>query len=550
MNADHRNYRLVLLFIPVLLVVFAGIAPASEEAQEGLAPGRSMAHQATMTYQVWNTVDHSQHEALQQTFENGGQISEACISCHNDAAEQFKKTIHWTWKFGEDKGKAGYSLNNFCISTNNQADKGCFSCHPGWGKKTEAINCLSCHGQADFNFEEAFEDYQVFAAEIDDEESVELAQMIQSDIASAAQKVGLPGRKNCGSCHFYGGGGDGVKHGDLDSSMAKPSKALDVHMGTDGQDFTCTRCHTTVKHNVAGRMYTAPAYTERKSLIDDDLTAKITCESCHSSTPHSEETSVGKKANDHTDKVACQSCHIPTFARINPTKMSWDWSTAGKLKDGKPYTTEDEFGKHDYMSIKGSMTWAKDVKPDYFWFNGSIDSVTVKDVVDPSGTVAVSHPVGSPDDPQSRIFPFKVHLGNQPYDKVNKTLLAPLLSTAKGYWTTFDMHDAITRGQTALEIPYSGQFDYVETTYVFPTTHMVAPKENVVACTECHVRSDSRIANLGGFYMPGRDHNPWLNTLGWVLVLGSLMGVTLHGLGRIFSRRNGNGRKGSEHERE
>jgi octaheme c-type cytochrome (tetrathionate reductase family) len=550
MNVEHRNLLRVLLLAAALLLALGSPSTASNETDEDMAPGRSMAHQTTIKYQLWNTVDHSKHEALQQPFENGAQITEACISCHNDAAEQFKDTIHWSWKFGEEKGKAGYSINNFCISTNNGADKGCFKCHPGWGKKTEAINCLACHGRSDFNFEEAFADYKAFSGETEDPESLELAEMIQADIAAASQKVGLPERKNCGSCHFYGGGGDGVKHGDLDSSIAKPNKALDVHMGTDGQDFTCTRCHTTVKHNVAGRMYTAPAYTERKSLIEDDLTAKITCESCHGDRPHSESSSVGEKANDHTDKVACQSCHIPTFARVNPTKMSWDWSTAGKLKDGKPYNTEDQFGQHDYMSIKGSMVWDKNVQPEYQWFNGSIESVTVKDTVDPSGVVAVSHPVGSADDPNSRIFPFKVHHGNQPYDKVNKTLLGPLLSGPKGYWTTFDMQDALTRGQQALGVPYSGQYDFVKTTYVFPTTHMVAPKENVVACTECHDRTESRVANLAGFYMPGRDHNSWINTIGWILVLGSLLGVSLHGLGRIFSSSaNGKGGKENGHDR-
>ena len=460
MKANPRNYAFYLVLVPVLLLALGGTSPASDHpSEEAVAPGRSMAHQATMSSKAWTTVDHSRHEALKRSFENGAQITEACLSCHNDAAEQFEKTIHWSWKFGDDKGKAGYSLNNFCISTNAGTDKSCNSCHPSWGKETEAINCLACHGRSDFNFEEAFEDYQVFAAETEDAESLELARMIQGDIADAAQKVGLPERRNCGTCHFYGGGGDGVKHGDLDSSLAKPNKALDVHMGTDGQDFTCTRCHTTVSHNVAGRMYTAPAYTERKSLIDDDLTAKITCESCHGSTPHNAADSVGKKANDHTDKVACQTCHIPTFARVNPTKMLWDWSTAGQLKDGQPYSTEDRFGQHDYMSTKGTMVWDKNVKPDYYWFNGSIDSVTVKDAVDPSGTVALSHPVGSPGDPQSRIFPFKVHRGKQPYDKVNKTLLAPLLSTPKGFWSTFDMHGAIAHGQDALGVPYSGQFD-------------------------------------------------------------------------------------------
>ena len=52
-----------------------------------------------------------------------------------------------------------------------------------------------------------------------------------------------------------------------------------------------------------------------------------------------------------------------------------------------------------------------------------------------------------------------------------------------------------------------GEFDFVETTYVFPITHMVAPKEKSLSCTECHSKTDSRLANLKGFYMPGRDGN-------------------------------------------
>ena len=54
------------------------------------------------------------------------------------------------------------------------------------------------------------------------------------DLSQVAQKVGKTSRKTCGACHFYGGGGDGIKHGDLDSSMTNPDKFLDVHMGTDG----------------------------------------------------------------------------------------------------------------------------------------------------------------------------------------------------------------------------------------------------------------------------------------------------------------------------
>ena len=51
--------------------------------------------------------------------------------------------------------------------------------------------------------------------------------------------------------------------------------------------------------------------------------------------------------------------------------------------------------------------------------------------------------------------------------------------------------DALSKGQEALDMPYSGEFGFVDTTYVFPITHMVAPKENVVACTECHLQAAS-----------------------------------------------------------
>ena len=359
---------------------------------------------------------------------------------------------------------------------------------------------------------------------------------------ASAQAIGRPKRENCGACHFKGGGGDGVKHGDLDTSLTNPHKTLDVHMGAEGQDFDCVRCHTTSLHNIAGRIYTAPAYTDRKSLIEDDLIAKITCESCHSATPHK----ANSKANDHTDKVACQSCHIPEFARVNPTKMRWDWSKAGKMKDGKKIKHKGLFGKEDYLTIKGEMHWEKNVRPEYFWFNGAIKSTTAVDIIDPGDVVKVASPVGSRADANSRIFPFKVHRGRQPYDKVNNTLLAPILSGPKGYWETLDWNEALTLGQKALGLPFSGQFDFVDTTYVFPTTHMVAPKESVVACSECHARSDSRLANLAGFYMPGRDKLNVLDALGWISVLGALLGVALHGLGRVFANTANGSHKGEK----
>ncbi len=357
------------------------------------------------------------------------------------------------------------------------------------------------------------------------------------DWNKVAQSVGLPGRKNCGACHFYGGGGDGVKHGDLDSSLIKPDKHLDVHMGIDGQNFNCTRCHSTSEHHIAGRIYTQPAAENKKSLIEDDLTSKITCVSCHGREPHQH----NAKANDHTDRVACQSCHIPEYARINPTKMYWDWSAAGKKKDGKPYTVKGEFGKPAYMTKKGEFRWGKNMVPEYFWYNGSIDHLTLKDTIDPSGEVFISNPSGDMTDENSRIFPFKVHRGKVPYDKIHKKLVAPHLfpkdkTDKAAYWKEFNWDAAIAYGQKYLNLPYSGEYDFVDTAYVFPITHMVAPRGNVLSCTQCHVKDTGRLANLIGFYMPGRDNLAMMDWAGWILVLGSCIGVTLHGLGRFFTR--------------
>jgi hypothetical protein len=78
-------------------------------------------------------------------------------------------------------------------------------------------------------------------------------------------------------------------------------------------------------------------------------------------------------------------------------------------------------------------------------------------------------------------------------------------------------------------------FDFVETSYIFPITHMVAPKDKSLSCTQCHSKTDSRLANLQGFYMPGRDASNILNYAGWGVVFASLVGVLIHALGRIFS---------------
>jgi len=64
---------------------------------------------------------------------------------------------------------------------------------------------------------------------------------------------------------------------------------------------------------------------------------------------------------------------------------------------------------------------------------------------------------------------------------------------------------------------------------------MVAPKDQTVGCAECHTRSkDGRLRSLAGFYLPGRDRNNTLDTIGAILFFGALAAVALHAAIRVL----------------
>ena len=119
MMKQKPSFLISLLFM--LCILLSGALPcaaATGGSQEDLAPGRVLAKQAVKEKKRWITADHSKFEVLQQTFTSGPEVTAACLSCHNEAALQFHKTIHWTWIApGKDSasplGKGGLSVNNF-----------------------------------------------------------------------------------------------------------------------------------------------------------------------------------------------------------------------------------------------------------------------------------------------------------------------------------------------------------------------------------------------------------------------------------------------------
>jgi hypothetical protein len=270
---------------------------------------------------------HTSHaDIVQGPFTTPQEVTRNCLTCHQDAATQVMATTHWTWQSKPFKfagrtepatiGKIN-QLNNFCISAQGN-QKQCMSCHIGYdwqeGVKydfsiAENVDCLVCHADTTLYGKG---NYGNPADGV--------------DLLSAAQSVRAPTRENCGSCHFNGGGGDNVKHGDLDQGLYFPPTSLDVHMGAN--NFLCTDCHITVEHAVKGRV-----------VVDNyqvTPSEQVACTDCHSSSPHPDQ-----RLNDHTQAVACQTCHIPYIAIDEPTKLSWDNCRSG-FAGGSLHLSKDQ----------------------------------------------------------------------------------------------------------------------------------------------------------------------------------------------------------------
>ncbi len=406
-------------------------------------------------------VDHSQ--LITGTFEDGPSVTRACLKCHPKAARDVMATSHWTWagqkvrlpESGEviRVGKVNL-INNYCIHAGPNIEK-CSSCHAGYGwhdntfdftseKSQQNVDCLVCHEQTGT---------YVKGNAGNPEKGV--------DLAAVAKSVARPTRKNCGDCHFKGGGGDAVKHGDLDGSMYFPSQRIDVHMGKAG--LQCVDCHRARDHRIPGCGMAASA----------DQPLRVRCTDCHNEKPHHD-----AQLDAHTRAVACQTCHIPRMAIDAPTKTYWDWSEAGQ--DGRK---EDP---HAYLKIKGSFQYARNIRPEYHWYNGQGYRYLTGDKIDPASVVLINMPLGGPRDPEAKIWPFKVHRGRQIYDTVYKYLLTPQTAGPGGYWSEFDWDKACRLGVRTTGLKYSGHYGWAETAMYWPLSHMVQPKQQALQCTDCH----------------------------------------------------------------
>jgi octaheme c-type cytochrome (tetrathionate reductase family) len=475
-----------------------------------------------------STADHSLFKTLDQAFQSGPQVTKACLECHTEAAKQIHKTTHWTWEYenpdtGQLLGKKNV-VNNFCISTSSNV-AACSTCHIGYGWKDDSfdftsqenVDCLVCHDTTGTYTKDP--------------------KKKAPNLKKVALNVGATSRATCGECHFKGGGGEAVKHGDLDPSLVKPDIFVDVHMDADGLNFTCSTCHSTDQHAVSGSRYTPNASdTDGIDIPGKSVGGRATCQSCHGDVPHEEDA----KLNDHTDKLACQTCHIPQYSRGEyASKEWWDWSAAGQLKaDNTPLSKVDARDHEIYNSKKGDFRWEDNVTPEYVWFNGTVNYTLLGDKIDPANIVPINRFDGSADDPNARIWPVKVMRGKQPYDMDNLTLAVPHTVGKDGFWKTFEWGPALAQGMAASDVPFSGKFGFVETRMTWPITHMVAPKEQALDCISCHAKG-GRLEGVPGLYIPGRDSLPLLDIAGYALLALTFAGTLLHGVMRFIFRHKG-----------
>lgn len=406
-------------------------------------------------------------------LKSGPDATKQCLECHDKQATDFMKTSHWNWSLEQTVhgkqvklGKAN-AINNYCVAVAGN-EIFCSTCHAGYGMESiktfdfndkTKVDCLVCHDTTG-TYTKAPGTGGLPAPTI--------------DLLKVAQHVGKPGRDNCGVCHFYGGGGDAVKHGDLDSSMAYPERKTDVHMASDGNNFQCQNCHETSNHKIPGNALG----------VSPSGKSHFGCEKCHDAKPHKE-----SRLNQHAAVVACQTCHIPFYAREIPTKLSWDWSTAGKdLPE-----TADANGKPNYMKKKGSFVWGKMVQPEYAWYkDGAFDAYLVGEKIDPTKVTKLTHPTATIKDKDAKLYPFKVHRGKQIYDSKQNIFITPKTYGAGGYWKEFDWDKAARLGMEANPvmqekgIKYSGSYGFAPTEMWWKINHMVSPKGDALKCLDCH----------------------------------------------------------------
>jgi octaheme c-type cytochrome (tetrathionate reductase family) len=435
--------------------------------------------------------------------------TESCMMCHEQVAEEYLHTGHFKWQgkseniVGFENGTYGKNqlLNNFCIAVPSNEGR-CTQCHTGYGYADKnfdfndptKVDCLVCHDQSG-TYKKNLTTAGLPMPGID-----------LNVVAQSISKGAEPTRLACIGCHASAGGGDNVKHGDLSTDLVSTTREYDVHMGVDGADMSCVDCHGVNHDPKDGAVNHGTAGMALHSIHEGEMKQ---CTDCHGSAVknlHAGTSAEDLLAAGWHDRLACQVCHIPAIARKISTKVEWYWSEAGQ--DITP-PIDPETGRPTYDKKKGSFVWKNDVRPVLAWYNGkwARKLIGVNDTYD-AEPIELAVPQGSYDDPDAMIYPFKLMVGNQPVDPVNKVISVPHLFGGKGgpnpYWAKYDWNLALQDGAAYTGQPYSGTYAFANTEMLLTVNHEVAPAEQALgaggrpeSCLDCHTGGQYQWGRLG-----------------------------------------------------
>jgi len=379
--------------------------------------------------------------------------SKTCNECHLDKAKEVYASEHYQWK-----GKLG-AINDFCtypdsnwlfnFPLGSQSAAGCASCHVSFGdtkppfpatatqEALDQIDCLMCHSDT----------YKHAGQMVNGQPVITPDAASATDMPNILANIGKPSKAACLKCHANAGGGNGIKQGDLDLSMADPDFSVDVHMSSAGANLTCVSCHKTRAHRIAGK---------GSDLRVADSTTKVSCTNCHGALPHAR---INEDLDKHREKVDCTVCHIPNYAKGMVTETRRDNSVPELLA-----------GKYEGKRILGANLVPQILKYDgrsfFYKYN---TKMTVKA---PDGQFLMAGPYAAV--PRAKLknpkyYPFKVHTARMAVDSQNRVI--PL--NAQKFWSTGDIEGQISK--------------FVNVTRYLGLYHQVAPKAQAHnACVQCH----------------------------------------------------------------
>jgi mono/diheme cytochrome c family protein len=442
----------------------------------------------TATYTI-SVVSGKTHPTLTYTG------STMCLSCHAQQATDMAGAVHYKWEgaysqisnkaAGTVGGKLKSAVNAYCINTLGNWN-GCGTCHVGAGAQpgtvadaTRNIDCLICHQSG----------YKRVRNATTGLFEPDLTKMTIT-MDQAVQTVAKPVKSNCLQCHAKGGGGDGLKRGDLALiNGTTTDRNYDVHMATTGANLVCQNCHTYTNHKVAGR---------GSDLRPKDATTAV---NCSTSTCHSTKTSLTTShttydTSHHVGRVACQTCHIPTYG-----KKAADAVVDATTGFGDQATETDRTWVTPEWSVlnnryEPTVVKKNNLKPVYAFFDGTS---WVYDLNDPSvldsatGAYKISRPNGGINTANTKIYPFKYKTSTQPRHTASGKLIA--LNTSV-YFKTADVAGSITSGLTNMGLNAADAYTMVKTDEYQMLNHTVSPKASALACTACHGTTSVPATNM------------------------------------------------------